>query len=49
VIEDGLKALRQRGKLVLIGVPPMQYELGVSAITHMNVCISEMLILGVVG
>ncbi|KAL3490169.1 chaperonin 10-like protein [Aspergillus germanicus] len=36
VIEDGLKALRQRGKLVLIGVPPMQYELGVSAITHMN-------------
>ncbi|KAL3459377.1 chaperonin 10-like protein [Aspergillus heterothallicus] len=36
IIEDGLKALRQRGKLVLIGVPPMQYELGVSAIQHMN-------------
>ncbi|KAL2817660.1 hypothetical protein BJX63DRAFT_429704 [Aspergillus granulosus] len=36
VIESGLKALRQRGKLVLIGVPPMQYELSVSAIQHMN-------------
>ncbi|KAJ0425072.1 chaperonin 10-like protein [Aspergillus carlsbadensis] len=36
MIEDGLKALRQRGKLILIGVPPMQYELGISAIKHMN-------------
>ncbi|KAL4953878.1 chaperonin 10-like protein [Aspergillus filifer] len=36
VIEDGLKSLRQRGKLVLIGVPPTQYELGVNAIQHIN-------------
>ncbi|KAL4915969.1 chaperonin 10-like protein [Aspergillus aurantiobrunneus] len=36
LIEDGLKSLRQRGKLVLIGVPPTQYELGISAIEHMN-------------
>ncbi|KAL4779692.1 chaperonin 10-like protein [Aspergillus varians] len=36
VIEDGLRSLRQRGKLVLIGVPPMQYQLSVSAIEHLN-------------
>ncbi|KAL4963133.1 NAD(P)-dependent alcohol dehydrogenase [Aspergillus stella-maris] len=36
VIEDGLRCLRQRGKLVLIGVPPAQYELGVNAIQHIN-------------
>ncbi|KAL3472175.1 chaperonin 10-like protein [Aspergillus californicus] len=35
-IEDGVRSLRQRGKLVLIGVPPLPYELGVSAIEHMN-------------
>ncbi|KAL4867889.1 hypothetical protein BDV12DRAFT_170492 [Aspergillus spectabilis] len=36
LIEDGLKSLRQRGKLVLIGVPPTQYELSIRAIEHMN-------------
>ncbi|KAL4936399.1 hypothetical protein BDV06DRAFT_233440 [Aspergillus oleicola] len=36
VIEDGLKSLRQRGKLVLIGVPPTQYDLSVNAIQHIN-------------
>ncbi|RDW65799.1 NAD(P)-dependent alcohol dehydrogenase [Aspergillus mulundensis] len=36
LIEDGLKSLRQRGKIVLIGVTPMQYELGVSVVQHIN-------------
>ncbi|KAL4808181.1 chaperonin 10-like protein [Aspergillus unguis] len=36
LIEDGLKSLRQRGTLVMIGVPPPQYELGVKAIPHIN-------------
>lgn len=40
IIEDGLRALRKRGKLVLIGVPPMQYELSVNAIQHINVCLA---------
>ena len=40
IIEDGLRALRQRGKLVLIGVPPMQYELSLNAIEHINVCLA---------
>ena len=39
IIEDGLRALRKRGKLVLIGVPPMQYELSISAIQQINVCL----------
>lgn len=40
IIEDGLRALRKGGKLVLIGVPPMQYELSVNAIQHINVCLA---------
>lgn len=41
IIEDGLRALRKRGKLVLIGVPPMQYELSISAIQQINVCLPQ--------
>ncbi|KAL4932013.1 NAD(P)-dependent alcohol dehydrogenase [Aspergillus undulatus] len=36
VIEDGLKSLRQRGQLVLIGVPPAQYDLSINGIQHIN-------------
>ncbi|KAL4816664.1 chaperonin 10-like protein [Aspergillus spinulosporus] len=36
LIEDGLRSLRQRGKIVLIGVPPMQYELGIGVVQHIN-------------
>ncbi|KAL4998425.1 chaperonin 10-like protein [Aspergillus recurvatus] len=36
LIEDGLRSLTQRGKIVLIGVPPMQYELGVGVVQHIN-------------
>ncbi|KAL3430102.1 chaperonin 10-like protein [Aspergillus tetrazonus] len=36
LIEDGLRSLRQRGKIVLIGVPPMQYELGIAVVQHIN-------------
>ncbi|KAL4908429.1 hypothetical protein BDW74DRAFT_175111 [Aspergillus multicolor] len=36
LIEDGLQSLKQRGKIVLIGVTPMQYELGVSVVQHIN-------------
>ncbi|KAL4757558.1 NAD(P)-dependent alcohol dehydrogenase [Aspergillus foveolatus] len=36
LIEDGLRSLRQRGKIILIGVPPMQYELGIGVVQHIN-------------
>ncbi|KAF9894016.1 NAD/NADP dependent alcohol dehydrogenase [Aspergillus nanangensis] len=36
LLEGGLEALRQRGKLVMIGVPPPGFELSVKATEHMN-------------
>ncbi|KAL4888777.1 chaperonin 10-like protein [Aspergillus ambiguus] len=36
IIESGLKALKQRGKLVLIGVPPSGYRLSFDATEHIN-------------
>ncbi|KAL5356583.1 chaperonin 10-like protein [Aspergillus floccosus] len=36
IIEDGLQALKQRGKIVLIGVPPAGYKLSLNATEHMN-------------
>ena len=37
LIEQGLQSLHPRGKIVLIGVPPLGYSLSVNVIEHINV------------
>lgn len=37
LIEQGLQATYSRGKLVMIGIPPLGYNLGINAIKHINV------------
>ncbi|KAL2837525.1 chaperonin 10-like protein [Aspergillus pseudodeflectus] len=36
VLEEALESMQQRGKLVLIGVPPLGYKLPLNVITHIN-------------
>lgn len=40
LLEESLKCLRKLGKLVLIGVPPLEYELKVNLTEHLNVSIN---------
>ena len=37
IIEQSIQATRARGKIVLIGIPPVGYELHVNVTQHMNV------------
>jgi threonine dehydrogenase-like Zn-dependent dehydrogenase len=37
LIEQGLQSTHTRGKIVLIGVPPLGYNLSVSITEHINV------------
>lgn len=37
LIEQGLQSTHARGKMVLIGVPPLGYRLSVNVIEHINV------------
>lgn len=42
LIEQGLRSTHARGKLVCIGIPPLEYELGVNLVEHINVCYSTL-------
>lgn len=37
LIEQGIQSTTARGKVVLVGVPPPNYTLGVKVIEHINV------------
>lgn len=37
LIEQGIQSITARGKIVLVGVPPPDYTLGVNAVQHINV------------
>jgi Zn-dependent alcohol dehydrogenase len=41
VLEEALESMQQRGKLVLIGVPPLGYKLPLNVITHINVSLVD--------
>lgn len=41
IIEQGIQSTHARGKIVLIGVPPRDYTLGINAVEHIGVsCLS---------
>ena len=37
LMEQGLETTHARGKLVCIGVPPFEYQMGVDMVKHINV------------